>query len=261
MEKTYAFQLGNSPIVAAAIHEGHLVRPELEDLFALNAEERLREEDPFTARWVACTDNQIIVQHSRFETDVNRPRNKAVYQLPEDAWGLQVWKKPLSTEVINRSYQLYDQFYADLKIYFDKLFQQHDKIVVYDIHSYNHRRDSKEMMADAVENPEINIGTKNLDGKSWRPLLDAMMESFRAFDYDGRSLDTRENIKFKGGYFGEWLYTLYGSKICPVSIEFKKFFMDEWTGKPFEKDIQLISQLLQQSIAPVSQALRFISTT
>ena len=260
MDKTYTFITGDMPLVACAIHDGHLVRPELEELFALNEEERRREEDPFTSYWVGCTNNQVEVQHSRFETDVNRPRDKAVYQRPEDAWGLRVWKNPLPAEVLQRSYNIYDRFYTDLKKYFDELFEIHPRLVVYDIHSYNHRRASKDINDSEEENPEINLGTKNLNHDVWRPVVDTMIESFRAFNYNGRSLDTRENIKFKGGYFGEWLFTQYGNRICPVSIEFKKFFMDEWTGEPYEKDIMLISQLLQQSVEPVLNTLRSIST-
>ena len=36
--------------------------------------------------------NRIIVNRSRFEVDINRPRDKAVYITPEDAWGLHIWK-------------------------------------------------------------------------------------------------------------------------------------------------------------------------
>lgn len=245
-------------MVATAIHEGHDTRDELSDLFNLTDEERLREEDPFTAKWLNVSDNNIIIHHSRFETDVNRPRDKAVYVKPEDAWGLQVWKNDLSKEIISQSLAVYDNFYQQVKEYFDSLFELHEKIVVYDIHSYNYRREAENIAADANENPEVNIGTKNMDHEVWELLVRIMIDTFKAFDYNGRGLDVRENIKFKGGYFGQWLYEQYGKKICPVSIEFKKFFMNEWTGKPFEKDIKLINQLLVESKEPVLDALKKI---
>ncbi len=259
MTASYTFIKGTSLIVAAAIHEGHQTRGELRGLFNLSDEERLREEDPFTAKWLNISDNKIIVHHSRFETDVNRPRDKAVYVKPEDAWGLQVWKNDLPEEIANASLAVYDNFYKQAKDYFDSLFELHKKIVVYDIHSYNHRREAENIVADANENPEINIGTKNMDNKIWQPLVQLMIDNFRNFNYNGRNLDVRENIKFKGGYFGQWLYEQYGKKICPVSIEFKKFFMNEWTGKPFDKDIQLINHLLMASKEPVLYALKKIN--
>lgn len=259
--KTYTLTQGNSPIVVTAIHDGHLTRDSIQKLFRLNEQERLREEDPFTAKWVNISDNRIVVHHSRFETDVNRPREKAVYIKPEDAWGLNIWKEDLNGEIIEDSLAVFDAFYADVKMYFDELFQSHESIVVYDLHSYNHRRDAPDKEADPGQNPEINIGTKNMNHAKWQPVVDTLVHSFQSFDYDGRTLDVRENIKFKGGYFGQWLYEQYGDKICPISIEFKKFFMDEWTGEAFDKDITLINQLLKESIPEVLQELEKINTS
>lgn len=258
MISNYTFINGTSPIVVTAIHDGHDTRDELKNLFNLNDSERLREEDPFTARWLNVSDNRIVVHHSRFETDVNRPREKAVYRVPEDAWGLKVWNRELPDEVVRASLQIYDEFYKQCKAYFDRLFALHENIIVYDIHSYNHRREASDREADPAENPEINIGTKNMDRPLWDPVISTLTAHFIGFDYDGRKLDARENIKFKGGYFGQWLYEKYGKNICPVSIEFKKFFMDEWTGEAFEKDIRLIDQMLQSSKRPVLDALKRI---
>lgn len=257
MSDTYTFIKGKSPIVATAIHEGHLTRQELTNLFNLSEEERLREEDPYTAKWLNISDNNIIVYHSRFETDVNRPRNKAVYQQPEDAWGLKVWKSDLKKDMIDISLAVYDRFYKKVKEYFDSLFEIHENILVYDIHSYNHRREGKKIEADPEQNPEVNIGTQNMDRNIWQRVVSLILQTFKDFDYGGRHLDVRENVKFKGGYFGQWLFEQYGKKICPISIEFKKFFMDEWTGKPFPKDIELINQLVLSSKQPVLSALKY----
>lgn len=259
MAEGNTFILGSSPLVVTAIHDGHDIRPGLLDLFNLNESERLREEDPFTGKWTNISDNSIVVHHSRFETDVNRPREKAVYQLPEDAWGLNVWRSPLPHDVVNGSLNVYDRFYRDCETYFDSLFKVHEKLVVYDIHSYNHRRESPDSEADPRENPEINIGTKNMDRELWDPVVHTLTEHFRSFTYGSRHLGVGENVKFKGGYFGKWLFDRYGKHICPISIEFKKFFMDEWTGKPFEEDIRLIRVLLERSRKPVLNALKTLT--
>ena len=259
MESNYTFIRGSFPIVATAIHEGHNTRQELRSLLNLSDTERLREEDPFTARWVNFTDNRVIVHHSRFEVDVNRPREKAVYIQPEDAWGLQVWKNELDKNVLENSLKIYDSFYQDAAVYFSSLIKQHKNVVVYDIHSYNHRRENADTIADPEKNPEVNIGTKNIDRK-WKPLVKAIMKNFSSFDYNDRKLDVRENIKFKGGYFGQWLHEQFGKNICPISIEFKKFFMDEWTGRPFEKEIELIVQLLKGSKDVVLAELKKINS-
>lgn len=257
---TYTFIKGHSPIVATAIHDGHQTRDSIINLFNLDDGDRLREEDPFTAEWVNISDNNIIVHHSRFETDVNRSRDKAVYVNPDDAWGLNIWKDKLADDTVLKSLAVYDGFYTEVKKYFDSLFRENKNIVVYDIHSYNHRREGKDIQADPGENPEVNIGTKSMNHKKWQPLVETMVNSFGSFDYNGRSLDVRENVKFKGGYFGQWLYEEYGDNICPVSIEFKKFFMDEWTGEAFEKDIRLIHQMLESSTKSVLTELQKINT-
>jgi len=255
MSANYTFIKGMSPLVSTAIHDGHNTREELQVMFNLTDQERLREEDPFTARWLNASDNKIIVHHSRFETDVNRPRDKAVYKKPEDAWGLEVWKNGLPEEAYKNSLKVYDDFYSAAKVYFDELLKQHEKLIVYDIHTYNHRREGAAIVADPEENPEVNLGTKNMDRDLWDPVVQTVIDQFSNFNYNGRHLDTRENIKFTGGYFGQWLYEQYGRKICPISIEFKKFFMDEHTGQGFEEDIQLIDQMLKESKQPVMDAL------
>ena len=41
----------------------------------------------------------------------------------------------------------------------------------------------------------------------------------------------RENVRFPtGGHFPEWVYATWGEKVCTISPEFKKIYMDEWTA-------------------------------
>ena len=85
-------QFGDHPTVATAIHHGGVVRAELSDLLAIGDDQRHYEEDGETSGWTAIAPTRIVVFRSRFEVDLNRPRHKAVYLQPEDAWGLRVWK-------------------------------------------------------------------------------------------------------------------------------------------------------------------------
>jgi N-formylglutamate amidohydrolase len=254
MKPKYTFIKGESPVVISAIHDGHDVREELEHLYAIDETSRLREEDPFTATWTYHSDSRIIVHQSRFEVDINRPREKAVYQKPEDAWGLQVWKKPLPQEELEKSLAVYDEFYASAKQYFDELLSIHDSIIVFDLHSYNHQREGQ--VADQSKNPDINIGTGNMNRELWAPVVESLIECFKCFDYDGQHLDVRENVKFKGGYFGKWLFEQYGNAVCPISIEFKKIFMDEISGKGFENQICMICSMVKLSVRDVIKELK-----
>ncbi|QCR24019.1 N-formylglutamate amidohydrolase [Pontibacter sp. SGAir0037] len=251
----YKITYGSSPLIATAIHDGHAVRDNISHLFALDAAERLREEDPFTAFWVSVADNQIIGLNSRFELDLNRSRDKAIYRKPEDAWGLTVWQSGLPDELAAESLARYDQFYTAVKERLDQVVAQHGSFIVYDLHTYNHKRDGANgPTADPEQNPEVNIGTGNMNRALWAPVVDAFITSLQTYNYMGRQLDVRENVKFKGGHFMRWIHDTYPDKACVLSIEFKKFFMDEWSGEADQHQLKEVKQALQHTVQPVLQA-------
>ena len=121
--------------------------------------------------------------------------------------------------------------------------------MVLDLHSYNHRRSAPDAPpADPALNPEVNVGTGAMNRKLWAPLADRFMKDLRSFDFMGRNLDVRENIKFKGGYFSRWIHENFPESGCALAVEFKKFFMDEWTGEKDWKQTQTIKDALQSTI-------------
>jgi hypothetical protein len=247
---------GTSPIVMAAIHCGHVIRPEIAEWISLNDSERLREEDPFTDRWTTLVDNQIIGHNSRFEVDLNRPRSQAVYVRPEDAWGLQVWRQTPPDSLIESSLTLHDQFYSELHSYLNRLVESHGRVVIYDLHSYNHRRGGPESdAADPGMNPEINLGTGTMYRRLWVGVVDRFLGDLSQYDFMGRSLDVRENVKFRGGYFPKWIHEEFPNSACVLSIEVKKFFMDEWTGQPNPDIIEAIGGALSATIPGVLEEL------
>src|SRR5690606_32352932 len=125
------------------------------------------------------------------------------------------------------------------------IIDRHGYVVVLDIHTYNHKREGANgPEANPIENPEVNIGTSNMDRKRWAPVVDKLMEDLRRYDYNGRHLDVRENVKFKGGYFSNWIHSEFPES-CSIAIEFKKFFMDEWTGELDHKQHQTILNALE----------------
>lgn len=248
---------GDSPIVAAAVHDGHDVRSDIQQLLALREEERRREEDPFTGRWTDIADNRIVATHSRFQVDLNRPRNRAVYRVPEDAWDLNIWKSAVPEDSVQRSLLEYDAFYADAKKLLQKTADRFGYFFVYDLHSYNHMRSGPEgPPADAEDNPEVNIGTGTMDRAKWAPIVDLLLAELREFDFLGRRLDVRENIKFKGGHFPRWIHDTFPDTGCAVAVEFKKFFMDEWTGELITQRHRAIHQALQKTVPVISDALK-----
>ena len=88
----FSFEQGDQPLIATAIHHGHHMRDELHPMLAVDDVSRLREEDPFTGEWTAICDNRSIVGTSRFDVDLHRVREEAMYFQPEHRWGSSVWK-------------------------------------------------------------------------------------------------------------------------------------------------------------------------
>lgn len=263
MEKNsdWSIERGSSAILATAVHNGNNVRPELKEIMQLSAADQLREEDPFTGKWTVISDNKIILHTSRFEVDLNRPPEKAMYRRPEDAWGLHIWETEPSDDMVARSLEKYDNFYATVREILDDLEKKHGSFVVYDIHSYNHRRNGPDAPAeDESANPEVNLGTGSMDKSLWGAVAEAFMSSMASFDFGGRKLDVRENVKFKGGWLSQWVHREYPKTGCCLAIEFKKFFMDEWTGTPFDDQIALVEQALRSSTTPVLNAIKQIPT-
>lgn len=252
----WSFTRGDSPLVAAAIHNGHEVRPDVAALLALDEAERLREEDPFTGEWTAVAPTRLVVCRSRFEVDLNRPREQAVYAKPEDAWGLQVWKARPPEALFAQSLAEYDAFYAEAARICADLTQRFGRFVIFDLHSYNHRREGPEAPpADPQANPEVNVGTGTMDRGRWARVVDRFIADLRAFDFLGRHLDVRENVRFKGGQLARWTHQTFPRSGCALAIELKKFFMDEWSGEPDPRQLEAVRQALQSTVPGVLEEL------
>ncbi|MEO7244972.1 MAG: N-formylglutamate amidohydrolase [Rubrivivax sp.] len=230
----WSLQRGGGPVVATAIHDGTGLRSEVQAMIALPAADRVREEDPYTGQAILDVPTHVIAGRSRFEVDLNRACPDAVYLAPEQAWGLNVWKRPLEDSVVRRSLHIHRAFYAMLGQLLDGLIAEHGRFIVLDVHSYNHRRAGPAAPATPSQQaPDINIGTHSMPRAHWAPLLDSLMQTMRGFDYLGGHLDVRENVAFQGkGELTRFVHERYPSTGCAIAIEFKKFYMDEWTGQP-----------------------------
>ena len=252
MTDPWTFVQADGPIIATAIHAGHDLRPDVLDLCALSDEVRLREEDPHTNAWLPIGDSTFDVHRSRFEVDLNRPRDSAVYVEPADAWGLEIWREPPGSGIVEDSLGIYDAFYRDLGVACDGAAQAAERFVVIDLHSYNHRRGGPQAPVDDPSlNPEINVGTGSLDDEHFRDVADAFITAVGAHPFDGGTLDVRENVRFRGGHMSRWINARYEGRGCALAIEMKKIYMNEWTGEPDESVIAGISDALLAGVAAV----------
>jgi N-formylglutamate amidohydrolase len=256
-EPVCRIEYGLGASVATAVHDGHAVREEVAQLLALGDAERLREEDPYTALWTHIAPTRVVGLRSRFEVDLNRPRERAVYVKPDDAWGLQVWKHDPPEGLVQRSLAEYDAFYTTMCSALEAIRLRHGRFVVFDLHTYNHCREGRDgPMADPDANPQVNLGTGTMDRARWAPVVERFIEALRAFDFPGGRLDVRENVRFRGGNFPRWVHETFPDCGVALAIEVKKFFMNEWTGEADQGLIEAIHNALQSTVSGVLEELR-----
>ena len=243
----YTIDNRTTPFIAVALHDGHFIDAQLRPFLLLDEQGRSREEDPYTWYMIEHLPiTKIRVHASRFQTDLNRTKDKAVYQTPGDAWGLEVWNN-LPAKQINQLHGNYDIFYNAVYKLIDATIETHGFVVILDVHSYNHRRESAEKQSPPATHPEINLGTAyNTD--SWKELFTSYAAFISSYNLMGQKTDARENIIFKGGGFAQQLIKKYGDKCGVLSIEFKKTFMDEWTGVADIEHVLEIKKLLSASL-------------
>jgi len=254
--------LGNwdGQFIATAIHNGHDVRPDVAAELALPEADRLREEDPHTDEIGAFIPARVVVHRSRFEVDLNRTREEAVYRTSEEAWGLDILREPpLAEALVAGSLDVYDAFYAELAGRLDPVAER-GPFVVFDVHSYNHRRDGVDAAeAPGEDNPEVNVGTGSVDHQRFGTVVDTFMESLRAAPTSAGALDVRENVRFRGRQLAAWTHARYPGRGLVLALEFKKTFMDEWTGDVDRARVGELARALAGTIPDIERSLREVA--
>jgi N-formylglutamate deformylase len=257
MSTPWKISLGDSPIVATAIHAGHDLRPDVSRWMAVGNKRRAREESPYTDSWTEMALNRIVVQASRFELDLDRPRGSAVYLKSGDAWGIPVWKAPPPDALIEDSRALYDTFHEHVAEVLQELIEQHGRIVVLDLQTYCHRRAGPtQRPAPSSMNPDINVGTGAVDPAIWGRLVKRLLRDLRRAEVDRHQLDVRENVYTRGGHFSAWVNQIFGESACAITLSMKKTFMDEWTGKLDYHAHRNLGLALRSAIPGLLESLR-----
>jgi N-formylglutamate amidohydrolase len=163
--------------------------------------------------------------------------------------------------MVDRSLAAYDDFYAHLRLVLERLVARHGRVVVFDLHSYNHIRGGRGgIVAEAAASPEINLGTGSMPRARWTPIVDRWLHEMREFDCLGRRLDVRENVKFFGGNVPGWIHQHFPETVCALAIEVKKFFMDEWTGELNRRHHEAIHAALRHAANEVLDELKTLKS-
>jgi N-formylglutamate deformylase len=216
--------------LGVALHCGRNVRPDLKEAMEIPAADRFREEDPYTDLFIEDFPIRILARDSRFEFDLNWEMEKSIYSPGEQKWGLQVWNRELTDEEKELTYSKFREFHALLDLAVEFMLGSGPPVVIFDMHSFCYQRDQKtDWTRDGT--PGINLGTRYINRKFFSPLIDTFLEGISETVIEGHLLRVAENELFPGGYLTRKYSRLHSQKVLVLAIEYKKIFMDEWSGE------------------------------
>ena len=206
------------PYVCGAIHDGWQFRKELWDNCLHTQYDRWYEEDPETKNMVISHPILIAGCDSRFEYDLNRTPEEAVF---ETAWGKQLWKSPLSEEQKQKSLDKHTNFYKVTHALIKKIEDKFGCAIVYDMHSYNWQRWDREV-------PTWNLGTSNLDNDRYGDQIESWRKSLSEMQLPNGIKSTADinNTFYGNGYFLKYITKNFKNTLV-LATEIAKVYCDE----------------------------------
>lgn len=224
--------------ICTAIHNGSRLRREISKKCLLSAKERLYEEDPYTGEFISAMPISIIANDSRYEYDLNRPREACIY---DEAWGKKVWGDSLTKDEREKSIQKHVVFYRILAALIEKLEEKHGACLVYDVHSYNYQR-----IKDTT--PLFNIGTEQLDTARWYEAITHWEKTLNDCSLAHMGCKAELNTVFKGrGYLVTFIVEHFNNCLV-LPTEIKKIFMDEKSGDVYHLVLSELKECIKQMV-------------
>lgn len=231
--------------VCGAVHDGHQFRKELWDNCLHTEYERWFEEDPETKEMVKSNPIVIAGCDSRFEYDLNRHPNTAIY---DDAWGKQLWKSPLPENQKTKSLQKHANFYKVVHALIKKIEEKFGVCVVYDMHSYNWKRWTREV-------PTWNLGTANVDNKRFGNDIETWREILGETPFpNGIKSTSLINDTFQGnGYFLKYITQNFNNTLV-LATEIAKIYCDELAQIMYPKVVSAVEKYLRTALKEHAKA-------
>jgi hypothetical protein len=237
------------PLIGLAVHAGHRLRDELQMKMGIDEEERKYDEDTYSDYLVSDFPIQLIGLDSRYEYDLDRKREQAVYLKPFQCWGRKVWQSPPTKGELEICLQKYDEAHELIAYFVEQVIAVHQKAVVFDLHTYSYKRPMHGNKSSTL--PVFNVGTTKLDRAKHVQGIETLLSELRKVQLSGINVTVAENDVFKGD--GAVI-----SEIAPkfpealiFALDIKKVFMDETTGKIDEG----LSAQLRAAVHSVAQKL------
>ena len=227
------------PYICGAVHDGHQFRKSLWENCLHSEYDRWYEEDPCTKAMVL--DHPIVIAgcDSRFEYDLNRAPESAIY---EDAWGKKLWKQPLPDLEYQKSIEKHKAFYRVTQALVHKIESKFGRAIVFDMHSYNWKRWDREV-------PTWNLGTTNIDNSRFGKLVASWSNRLGQMQLpNGIKSTSGVNDTFQGnGYFLKFI-TNHFSNTLVLATEIAKVYCDEELGVIYPEVVRSVTTQLQELI-------------
>lgn len=227
------------PFVCGAVHDGHQFRKSLWDNCLHSEYDRWYEEDPETKNMVISHPILIAGCDSRFEYDLNRDPENAVF---DTAWGKQLWKTPLKETEKVESLAKHSNFYKVVHALIETIESKFGSCVVYDMHSYNWKRWDREV-------PTWNLGTSNIDIDRYGDLVDTWRQALASIALPHDIKPTAKiNDTFQGnGYFLKYITKNFKNTLV-LATEIAKVYCDEYAQVNYPEVVASVERQLRDLI-------------
>ncbi len=231
--------------MCGAVHDGHQFRKELWSNCIHTEYERWYEEDPATKQMVQSNPIVIAGMDSRFEYDLNRAPESAIY---EDAWGKQLWDTSLSDEEKGKSLLKHHNFYKVVDTLVAKLEEKFGVCIVYDMHSYNWKRWDREV-------PTWNLGTTNVDQVRFKNDIETWRATLGKTPFpNGIKSTSKVNDAFLGnGYFLKYISQHFNNTLV-LATEISKVYCDELAYIMYPEVIDAVETYLKTELKKHAEA-------
>ena len=225
------------PYVCGAVHDGGEFRKELWDNCLHTQYERWYEEDPETKNMVISHPILIAARDSRFEYDLNRSPEEAVF---DTAWGKQLWKRPLTKEEKEKPRVKHTAFFKVTHALIKKIEDKFGTAIVYDMHSYNWQRWDREV-------PTWNLGTSNIDNDRFGEDIESWRQSLSEIKLPNniKSSAAINNTFFGNGYFLKYITKNFKNTLV-LATEIAKVYCDEQNQIIYPEVVEAVEEQLKE---------------
>jgi len=226
------------PFVGMAIHAGSHMREELDVKCGLDDYQRWYEEDPDTDTFIGSMPITLVGTDSRFSYDLNRTPDEAIYTT---AWGQKVWRRALTKSEKKRSLDRHTRFYDVVEALLEALTQEFKGAVVYDMHSYNKNRWTREV-------PTFNLGTERVHAK-WNDEISSFAKRLADVELpNGIPSTTGINDVFMGRGYNLAFINARFDNVLVLATEVAKVYCDEDSGEQYPLVVRALAEQFREVI-------------